>query len=101
MSDAHQYLADAVARQEAEREHFGKVLSKKFCTDQRQPCPSPYLCGLGCNFNDAELPQCAALDQRNSDKSSPHSTEAWELTPLGWAVLACLIVAVAGALYFF
>ncbi|MES2950252.1 MAG: hypothetical protein V4858_17045 [Pseudomonadota bacterium] len=26
---------------------------ERLCNQQRQPCPSPYLCGTGCYFNEA------------------------------------------------
>lgn len=42
-----------------------------------------------------------AFETANSDGSSQHSTEVWELTPLGWAVLAALIAGLVFAAYYF
>lgn len=42
-----------------------------------------------------------AFETANSDGSSQHSTEVWELTLLGWAVLAALIAGLVFAAYYF
>ena len=40
---------------------------QRLCRPQKQPCPSPYLCGTDCDYQTADTP----LIQKNSDGSNP------------------------------
>jgi hypothetical protein len=74
----------------------------RICDQQRQPCPSAWLCEMGCNFTNAELP-ATKLNTTNSDHSNP-GYPFWLLDKPGNAwdrcnwwqkwLVACAIVAV-------
>lgn len=62
-----------------------------WCETSRQPCAQPYTCAGACQMITA-----------NSDGSAQHAEYEWEITPIGWVVLAGLVVNLAlTAIYFF
>ncbi|MDO8251438.1 MAG: hypothetical protein Q7T78_17195 [Rhodoferax sp.] len=54
--------------------------AKVWCHTSKQFCTQPYTCASACQLTTA-----------NSDGSAQQATYAWELTPLGWVVLAGLL----------
>jgi hypothetical protein len=83
---------------------------ERLCGPQKQPCPTPYLCGTDCNFNCAEAAYTKAAEKHfEPDYGNPGYTHtlieppALEVEdsswPLDWrgAVMAFVVVLVAFA----
>lgn len=61
---------------------------KVWCDTSKQFCAQPYTCASACQLNTA-----------TTDAQEPDYV--WPITPLGWAVLACLIAGLAFSAYYF
>ena len=77
---------------------------QRICIQQRQPCPSAWLCEEGCHFTNATL-ESTPLQTANSDSSNSEYPLAWLDTLLNawddmswWqrVLFVCAVIVVCG-----